>query len=172
MSWFARLRAWLAGAERRPRAPGAEPRRTGGRRVVRGVVDADLIAFLATRRGVEAFVEPATTMHGRSVLLVAADGEYLRRTLPDRAAFERACHERGVPVYDATRVGYPRRLREPGRGAGPSAVELSDLPPWPGSTPGDGGPSSASEDEPDGRGDARRDAPGQCDAPGPDEGSG
>lgn len=164
MSWFARLRAWLAGAERRPRGPRTGARGAGGRRVVRGVVDADLLAFLGTRRGVEAFVEPATTMHGRSVLLVAADGEYLRRTLPDRAAFERACHERGVPVYDATRVGYPRRLREPGRGAGPSAVELSDLPPWPGSTPGDGGTSS--EDEPDGRGDARGDAPGPDDGPG------
>lgn len=98
-------------------------------------MDADLVTFLATRRGVEAFLEPPTAMHGRSALLVAADGEFLRRSVPDRRAFERTCHQRGVPVYDASRVGYPRRLREPGREPGPTAVELSDLPPWPGEAP-------------------------------------
>lgn len=148
MSWFVRLRAWLAGGEERARGPASGGRRSGGPRPSRGVVDADLLAFLETRRGVEAFLEPATTIHGRSVLLVAADGEYLRRAVPDRAALERACHGRGVPVYDASRVGYPRRLRDPGRSSSRSAVELSDLPPWP-----DAGNGTASGPESSGRGD-------------------
>lgn len=137
MSWFARLRAWLAGGTppaRTVRRATSAPRGRGTRSP-RGGVDPDLVGFLGSRRGVEAFLEPATAMHGPSVLLVAADGEYLRRPVPDRSALERACHARGVPVYDASRVGYPRRLREPGRSAGPATVELSDLPPWPGDAP-------------------------------------
>lgn len=152
MSWLARLRAWLAGGESPARSRGrARPaRRNVGGRAGREVVDADLVAFLATRRGVEAFLEPPTAMHGRSVLLVAADGEFLRRSVPDRRAFERACHQRGVPVYDASRVGYPRRLREPGREPGPTAVELSDLPPWPGEGPEPGrqGPAEGEDGPP------------------------
>jgi hypothetical protein len=99
-------------------------------------MDPELLEFLGTRRGVEAFVEPATAMHARSVLVVAADGEYLRRPVPDLALLERGCRERGIPVYDASRVGYPRRLREPGRGTPPPTVDLGDLPPWPGDEPG------------------------------------
>src|SRR5574341_54554 len=37
-----------------------------------------IVAFLDSRRGVEAFVEPRTVMHPLSVVLVAEDGEWTR----------------------------------------------------------------------------------------------
>ncbi len=72
------------------------------------------------------------------MLLVAADGEYLRRPVPDAATARRWAGEHGIPVYDAARTGYPRRVREYDRGVRSERVELHDLPPWPGSdAPGD-----------------------------------
>lgn len=133
MSWLARLRAWFAGEGSPPaRTPRAGRPGGRGRSGRAAALDGDLEAFLASRRGVEAYLEPRTTMSPASVLLVAGDGEYLRRPLADRAALERRCRERGVPVYDATRVGYPRRLQDFERGRPSRPVDLTELPPWPG----------------------------------------
>ncbi len=65
------------------------------------------------------------------MLLVADDGEYLRRPVPDVPTVRRLCSEHGIPVYDAARTGYPRRVRDYDRGLRPDRVELHDLPPWP-----------------------------------------
>ena len=43
---------------------------------------AHLSDFVATRRGVEAWVEQPTSFNRASILLVAADGESTRRGLP------------------------------------------------------------------------------------------
>jgi hypothetical protein len=68
--------------------------------------------FARSRRGVEAFVEPRTTVTETTVVLVASDGEWTRR----RVASARAAHELagklGIPAYDAAVVGYPARMRE------------------------------------------------------------
>jgi hypothetical protein len=101
----------------------------------------ELLAFARSRRGVEVYLEPRTRLYGHSVLLVADDGEYLRRPVPDAESARRFCGEHGIPVYDAARTGYPRRVRDYDRGVRPDRVELGDLPPWPG---GDAG----TDDEP------------------------
>ncbi|MBF6177312.1 Uncharacterised protein [Nocardia otitidiscaviarum] len=64
-----------------------------------------------TRRGVEAFVEPRTTVTDVSVALVAHDGEWTRRVVGERGA-HRLSGELGIPVYDVRKVGYPQRMRD------------------------------------------------------------
>jgi hypothetical protein len=68
--------------------------------------------FIKSRRGVEAYVEPRTLAQPLSVALVAADGEWLRFTLPDEGSFRRFAQKHALPVYDAGRVGYPKRMRD------------------------------------------------------------
>ncbi|MEO8827776.1 hypothetical protein [Lapillicoccus sp.] len=71
-----------------------------------------LRGFSTTRRGVEAYVEPATNVSAESVVLVATDGEWTRRAVGSRqAAFELA-RSLDIPVYDVLLTGYPRRMRE------------------------------------------------------------
>jgi len=68
--------------------------------------------FVRSRRGVEALIEPRTTVTETTVLLVAHDGEWTRRRIrsPDEA--RRFCHRLSIPVYDVALVGYPNRMRE------------------------------------------------------------
>lgn len=68
-------------------------------------------SFIRTRRGVEAYVEPATTVTAVSVILIATDGEWTRRALGSRrTAFELA-QSLQIPVYDVNLTGYPNRMR-------------------------------------------------------------
>lgn len=64
-----------------------------------------------THHGVEAFVEPRTTVSDVTVVLVAHDGEWTRRTVGERGA-QRLSPDLGIPVYDVRRVGYPQRMRD------------------------------------------------------------
>ncbi|MBF6134800.1 oxidoreductase [Nocardia otitidiscaviarum] len=64
-----------------------------------------------THQGVEAFVEPRTTVTDVSVALVAHDGEWTRRVVGERGA-RRLSGELGIPVYDVRKVGYPQRMRD------------------------------------------------------------
>jgi hypothetical protein len=80
---------------------------------------------------VEGFLEPSTTIYPTTLLLVAADGEYLRRPVRDRAQAEELCGENHIPLYDAAKVGYPRRMRDYDRGIRRDTVSLEELPPWP-----------------------------------------
>ncbi|MFI6869333.1 oxidoreductase [Nocardia sp. NPDC050406] len=61
--------------------------------------------------GVEAFVEPRTTVTDVTVVLVAYDGEWTRRVVGERGA-QRLSGDLGIPVYDVRRVGYPQRMRD------------------------------------------------------------
>jgi hypothetical protein len=72
--------------------------------------------FVATRTGVEAFVEPRTLAQEFSVVLVATDGEWLRFHLPDDSWLLKFAHKHGVPVYDAGVLGYPKRMKDYRRG--------------------------------------------------------
>jgi hypothetical protein len=72
----------------------------------------DLRAFIESREGLEAYVEPKTVMHPLSVVLVAGDGEHRRFTLFDDAYLRELARERDLPIFDAGRVGYPERMRE------------------------------------------------------------
>ena len=68
--------------------------------------------FVATRRGVEAYVEPETSVSSASVVLVAADGEWTRRPVPDAPTAFAWAHKQGIPCYDVNLLGYPKRMRE------------------------------------------------------------
>jgi hypothetical protein len=70
-----------------------------------------IVAFLDSRQGVEAFVEPKTVMHPLSVVLVAADGEWTRIALSDDRFLRELVRTRALKVHDASRVGYPERMR-------------------------------------------------------------
>lgn len=81
----------------------------------RPAVSADrkhLEEFVATRRGVEVFVEPRTTVTESTVVLVAHDGEWTRRRVPSSETAYAWAHAKGLPCYDVTLVGYPQRMRD------------------------------------------------------------
>src|SRR4051812_4487105 len=71
-----------------------------------------LVRFLRSRQGVEAYLEPRTTVTDTTLVLVAADGEWTRRRIADPEAAAALAKKHGVPLYEAARVGYPQRMRE------------------------------------------------------------
>ncbi|GAA1261380.1 hypothetical protein [Oryzihumus leptocrescens] len=104
MGWWDRLRGRRGGSGSRADGPDVS--------IDTGTVRAYLAEFARSRRGVEAYVEPATNMTATTVVLVAHDGEWTRRAVPSQqAAFEFA-RALGIPVYDVHLTGYPRRMRE------------------------------------------------------------
>ena len=68
--------------------------------------------FVQTRRGVEAFLEPKTTVTEVTVVLIAHDGEWTRRRVPSFAAARAWGNRMAIPVYEVALVGYPKRMRE------------------------------------------------------------
>lgn len=82
---------------------------------VRAADNADvrhLREFVGTRRGVEGFVEPRTTVSEVTLLLVAHDGEWTRRRVQSVAWAHEFANKLGVPSYDAAVVGIPQRMRD------------------------------------------------------------
>jgi hypothetical protein len=80
--------------------------------VDRDAVRNHLAQFAATRRGVEAYVEPPTNVTATTVILIAHDGEWTRRAAGGRQAAFDLARSLGVPVYDVNQTGYPSRMRE------------------------------------------------------------
>lgn len=78
----------------------------------RAATVAHLRDFVATRVGVEAYVEPPTNVTPTTVMLVATDGEWTRRRVPDGRAAHELAVSMGIPVYDVQRTGYPQRYRD------------------------------------------------------------
>lgn len=68
--------------------------------------------FTASRKGVEAFVEPKTSVTQTTMLLVASDGEWTRRRVDSPEAAAALAKKLEIPCYDANRVGYPQRMRD------------------------------------------------------------
>jgi len=119
-----RLRAWFKGeTKRKAPSPSTAPANRAATR--------EIETFVESRPGVEAFLEPKTAIYSTTLLLVAADGEYLRRPIGDRDQATKLCEKHGIPLYDAARVGYPKRMRDYDRGVKRDTVSLEDLPPWP-----------------------------------------
>lgn len=89
-------------------------KRTGGGTVRKSTGDdvRHLQEFTASRRGVEAYVEPRTTFTETTVVLVAADGEWTRRRIAGPEVARDLGKKLGIPVYDTNLVGYPKRMRE------------------------------------------------------------
>lgn len=81
----------------------------------RGASTADtdhLEQWAAARRGVEAYVEPRTTVTDITMVLVAHDGEWTRRRVGSGEAAQRLGKRLGIPVYDVAKMGYPQRMRD------------------------------------------------------------
>ena len=132
MGFSDRFRAWLRGESKRSTdRPSTAPASRASTR--------ELEDFIASRRGVEAYLEPKTAIYSTTILLIADDGEYLRRPVRDRRHAGEFCKTSGIPLYDAAKVGYPRRMRDYDQGARPRRIELSELPPWPGDDSGAAG---------------------------------
>ena len=68
--------------------------------------------FVRSRRGVEALIEPRTTVTNTTVILIAHDGEWTRRRVGSPDDARRLGHRLGIPVYDVALVGYPQRMRD------------------------------------------------------------
>jgi hypothetical protein len=71
-----------------------------------------LLQFIASRGGVEGFVEPRTAVSDVTLLLVARDGEWTRRRVPSVQWAHRFANKHQVPSYDAAVVGIPQRMRD------------------------------------------------------------
>ncbi len=68
--------------------------------------------WVAQRTGVEAYVEPKTTVTELTVVLVASDGEWTRRRVGGEKGARRLSGQLQIPVYDVQKVGYPQRMRD------------------------------------------------------------
>jgi hypothetical protein len=68
--------------------------------------------FVQTRRGVEAYLEPKTTVTEVTVCLIAHDGEWTRRRVPSVEAARSWGNRIGIPVYEVALMGYPQRMRD------------------------------------------------------------
>lgn len=91
---------------RRSRASG-----TGGKGASRADLE-HLEQFVRSRRGVEGFVEPRTTVTENTLILIAHDGEWTRRRVPDPRAARDFGHRLGIPIYNVQLTGYPQRMRD------------------------------------------------------------
>ncbi|GAA0809167.1 hypothetical protein [Spirilliplanes yamanashiensis] len=83
----------------------------GGRPANRADIE-HLAEFVRSRRGVEAFIEPKTTVTETTVLLIAHDGEWTRRRVDSEESARRFAHKLAIPVYDVRLMGYPQRMRD------------------------------------------------------------
>nr|WP_246098058.1 oxidoreductase [Rhodococcus spelaei] len=76
-------------------------------------VDTQYLAnWVRTHVGVEAFVEPQTTVTPVTVVLVANDGEWTRRAVGGERGARRLGEDLHIPVYDVRKTGYPQRMRD------------------------------------------------------------
>lgn len=107
MGWFSRRKGrglGRSGPLQRSDGPDMEIDR-------RAVVD-HLRSFVDEHSGVEAYVEPATSVTTTTIVLIAWDGEWTRRAVgTPRDAYE-LTKLLGVPAYDVNQTGYPNRMRE------------------------------------------------------------
>jgi hypothetical protein len=86
--------------------------RLGTLRAAAGGDTAHLREWALGHRGVEAFVEPRTTVTDTTMLLVDADGAWTRRRIDGPDAARKLAHSLRIPVYDVQLVGYPQRMRD------------------------------------------------------------
>lgn len=71
-----------------------------------------LRAFVESRPGCEAYIEPPTRVTQTTMVIVAESGEWTRRRIPDEATAAKVAKDLGVPAYHVNLSGYPSRMRE------------------------------------------------------------
>jgi hypothetical protein len=85
---------------------------SGGSRPSRRADLEHLEQFARSRYGVEGYVEPRTTVTDHTLILIAHDGEWTRRRVPDPRAAREFGLRLGIPVYNVQLTGYPQRMRD------------------------------------------------------------
>ena len=88
-----------------------EPSRTSGRPADRADLEY-LAEFARSRRGVEAFIEPRTTVTETTILLIAHDGARTRRRIESPEMARRFAHHLAMPSYDSRLMREPQRMRD------------------------------------------------------------
>lgn len=86
--------------------------RPGVLRAAGGADEAHLREWTAMHEGVEAFVEPRTTVTETTMLLVDRDGAWTRRRIPGPDGARKLARSLRIPVYDVQIMGYPQRMRD------------------------------------------------------------
>jgi hypothetical protein len=74
--------------------------------------EAHLREWAGAHEGVEAFVEPRTTVTDTTMLLVDNDGAWTRRRVSGPDGARKLARSLRIPVYDVQLVGYPQRMRD------------------------------------------------------------
>ncbi|MGH8859890.1 MAG: hypothetical protein ACRDVG_01425 [Jatrophihabitantaceae bacterium] len=97
---------WLS---RRKKAPLDRP---GTLRTASSADREHLVNFVRTRDGVEAYLEPRTTVTDTTLVLVASTGEWTRRRVDGVDGAESFARKQKIPLYEVARVGYPKRMRD------------------------------------------------------------
>jgi len=90
---------------------GRATRSSGNRAAYRADLE-HLEQFVRSRYGVEGFLEPRTTVTDTTLILIAHDGEWTRRRIPDPRVGHEFGHRLGIPVYNVQLTGYPQRMRD------------------------------------------------------------
>jgi hypothetical protein len=88
------------------------PQRPGTTRAASHADRDHLEAWAKTRRGVEAYLEPRTTVTETTVMLIDATGEWTRRRVPSHEVARGFAKRIGIPCYDVALTGYPQRKRD------------------------------------------------------------
>lgn len=97
---------------RKRRRGGKSGNNPGALRTASSADTAYLDEWAANRRGVEAYVEPRTTVTETTVVLIAHDGEWTRRRVDGLEAAQQFGRKRSMPVYEVAKIGYPQRMRD------------------------------------------------------------
>src|SRR3954453_22075728 len=74
--------------------------------------EAHLRAWAAAHEGVEAFVEPRTTVTDTTMILVDKHGAHTRRRGAGPDAARPPARSLAIPVSDVQLVGFPQRMRD------------------------------------------------------------
>jgi hypothetical protein len=82
----------------------------------------------AIKGGVEAYVEPQTSFSPTTIVLVAGDGEFIRRRVGSPDAAAKFARSMGIPIYDTNRVGLPQRMRDYALRKKPAQIPSSSTP--------------------------------------------
>lgn len=72
----------------------------------------ELEGFAEERKGVEGYIEPRTSTSPTTLLLVDRDGDHRRAPVREPEDAVDFCDARGIPVYDAQVIGYPKRMKD------------------------------------------------------------
>jgi hypothetical protein len=86
-----------------------------------------LESFIETHKGIEGFIEPRTATQSTTLLLVDRDGASVRAAVRDPQDAAVFCERMSIPVYDASVMGYPRRMLDYERSrGGPRSEQLDE----------------------------------------------